>query len=120
MAFRVEDVFEAAFDSLDRQGYFSELEAKIEELRREDMQLDTRTERVARRPAFPVDSKYEIGNQGLGISVLQYFAGQALAGILANPKMSDSSYEMTAQAAFKAAIALCTEYANHVSFPEET
>jgi hypothetical protein len=49
-------------------------------------------------PAFPTDINANFGRQGM--SLRDYFAGQALAGMCANPKCNQYSDEMVAEEAY--------------------
>ena len=56
-------------------------------------------------PAFPAPYDGHGGGPE-GMSLRDWFAGQALAGILANPNISNANYGVDADAAFTAADAM--------------
>lgn len=58
------------------------------------------------RAATPHQTSGVIHGPRDGMSLRDYFAGQALVGLSANPVWSDASWERTAEAAYEAADAM--------------
>lgn len=62
-------------------------------------------------PAFPVIAENGLGHVGDGMSLRDYFAGQALIGLYADNDCDASSYDVNAASAYEQADAMLSERA---------